>query len=722
MKKKNRQNNLTKQDVKMARQISQLMLKVLVSVFAVMIIVTVFFTTLSLNGAIDESVFLNAQSTAREINNVMETVERSADDMNQYLQKAYKLEGEGYSNMAKEVTPQAERKQCASIIFDNAKISELNADVEKYITETARNTVLSNKTIAGMGVMFEPYQYDAGVESYSFYLDNEIGSEGVISSAGTYQKYSEEAYYKMACESKKTVFTLPYQVGEKMLITYAVPVLYQDKVQGVIKADIDTSYFLDSIMKDESYSTMYTVLYNNNYIDIYDTETPEDVGHAMDEFYVNKKQLQDVKDEMSKGEAFSIATKREDGRIIVRYFAPFKAADETWWSMTALDKNDKNQGTIFTIIILIAISVASLMVILVVLVKVLQKKMKPIDEVVRAAEHIAEGNLDIEISVNSNDEIGKLASTFQITIERLQKMIGDINYLLGEMSEGNFTVKTKEEENYKGSYKHILLSIRKLNITLNKTLLQITEASDQVAMGSTQMAESAQNLAEGATEQAGAVEELTATVENVANMAQTSAENAKQAWKNAGVFEKEAANSNKEMGELIVAMKHISTTSGEIEKIITEIEDIASQTNLLSLNASIEAARAGEAGKGFAVVADQIGKLATDSANSAVHTRTLIGKSMEEINNGNVITENTSKSLEKVIEGIRSLANATQEVSNMSMTQAETVNQVQLGIEQISNVVQNNSAAAEETSATSEELSAQAEGLKELVEQFQLKK
>ena len=158
-------------------------------------------------------------------------------------------------------------------------------------------------------------------------------------------------------------------------------------------------------------------------------------------------------------------------------------------------------------------------------------------------------------------------------------------------------------------------------------------------------------------------------------------------------------------------MERISSTSQEIQNIIGSIEEIASQTNLLSLNASIEAARAGEAGKGFAVVADQIGKLAGDSAQAAVNTRDLIEKSLQEIENGNQITEKTVAALNKILESMNDFANAAKGASESSTEQ---------GIEQISSVVQSNSAAAEETSATSQELSAQSEGLKNLVGRFKL--
>lgn len=344
---------------------------------------------------------------------------------------------------------------------------------------------------------------------------------------------------------------------------------------------------------------------------------------------------------------------------------------------------------------------------------------RPIEKVQAGTAKLAKGELDVNVEVHSQNELGDMANDLNAAIAKIREYIEVIEYGLDEVGKGNFALRPTVE--FHGDFVKIRDSIENITISLSHTLGQINEGADQVAIGSEQLAMSAQTLAEGATSQAASVQELTATIENVAAAAEDSAQKANESYQTAEKYADVAQNSSNEMQLLTEAMARITETSQEIESIIAEIEDIAEQTNLLSLNASIEAARAGEAGRGFAVVADQIGKLAADSAQSAINTKELIVKSLAEIEHGNAITTKTAEALEQVVGGIKELAGAAKGNSVLSAEQAETMAQVQMGIEQIADVVQNNSASAEETSATSEELSAQSQNLKALVDQFVLR-
>lgn len=391
---------------------------------------------------------------------------------------------------------------------------------------------------------------------------------------------------------------------------------------------------------------------------------------------------------------------------------------------------EKGDATQHTMMVLKFVLIAIIIIIIVAAVAIAMKIgntialsiQKPLKDLGMRMDAFAHGDLDSPFpETNNEDEISSIIGECKSMAENLNEIILDEEYLLGEMANGNFAIKTRVEEKYEGQFQELLLSMRKLNRQLDGTLKQINEASEQVTTGASQLAESAQDLAEGATEQAGAIEELTATVESVTGISEQSLENATMA---AGKAKASAENANKsqaDMDRLTGAMERIMETSKEIENIIVTIEDIASQTNLLSLNASIEAARAGEAGKGFAVVADQIGKLASDSAQSAVTTKELIGKALEEITLGNQIVDNTIKIMEEVINGMVEFAEVASGSAEASRVQTDMLKQIEAGIEQISSVVQSNSAAAEETSAISEELSAQAISLKDMVDAFELR-
>lgn len=394
----------------------------------------------------------------------------------------------------------------------------------------------------------------------------------------------------------------------------------------------------------------------------------------------------------------------------------------------AVEADDNARSKVSFANIMLGIAVIVIIIILVVCVivamrlgvKIARSISAPVGEIEGAAKKLSEGNLNVDIAYRAEDELGRLAESMRASCEFMREVITDTDYLLHEIAVGNFRVEADHQEVYIGDFKGLLTSIHQLKEQLSNTLTEINESSSQVAMGAEQMAQGAQSLAEGATDQAGAVQELTAMVNGVSELAQKTVVTTKESYAQAMQFKQEIENGQREMDNLLAAMERISETSTQIEKIIVEIEDIASQTNLLSLNASIEAARAGEAGRGFAVVADQIGKLAADSAQSAINTKKMIQQALDEIEKGNEITNRTSETMGKVAAGIDMLADSVQEVNGRAADQAESINQVELGIEQISTVIESNSAAAEETSATSEELSAQADRLKSLVEQFTL--
>lgn len=344
---------------------------------------------------------------------------------------------------------------------------------------------------------------------------------------------------------------------------------------------------------------------------------------------------------------------------------------------------------------------------------------QPLVELGDRLKVLAEGDFSSPFpEVEADDEVAEMVREAKEMSDKLNVIINDAGVVLGEMATGNYAVKSELTDQYTGDFSRLIESMRDLRNQMTDTLKSIGEASNQVSAGAGNLADSAQGLAEGAVEQAGAVEELQATIMSITEAMQKSVENAEDSYAQTQRYANEADNSREGMNAVVTAMKNIDDTSAKIGDIISEIESIASQTNLLSLNASIEAARAGEAGRGFAVVADQIRQLAEQSAKAAVNTRELIEGSLQEIQGGNRAVESASSSIEAVVDGIKQIADVSKQLRIMIEDQTATMRQAEQGVSQISDVVQNNSAAAQESSATSEQLSAQATTLDELVGQF----
>ena len=385
----------------------------------------------------------------------------------------------------------------------------------------------------------------------------------------------------------------------------------------------------------------------------------------------------------------------------------------------------KTMANVCTVIIFIVIVAAGLAIAVVTTLigKIITNSItEPVEQIEAAVASLRKGELsNVEmLTYESEDELGDTIRNLKEAMGILADYVSEISVEVKAIAQGDLTRNGDDITDFLGDFSELKTSLLYILKRFNSTLTEISNLAEQVSSNSSEVENASKSLADGATEQAGVIEELNATIDAVVDLAEDTAKETQSASARVKASANKANEEKEKMNDLLMEMEHITEISKEIGNIITDIEDIASQTNLLALNASIEAARAGEAGRGFAVVADQIGKLAADSAKSAVNTRDLIDKTLVEIEKGNTVTRTTADAFNQIIEDMESFAEIAQNTMEKANSQAESLEQIGQGIEQLSGVVQGNAASSEENTAISINLAEGAAKMHDRVNIFKL--
>ena len=620
-----------------------------------------------------------------------------------------------------------------------------NSTLERNMKATAKVSaerveweITSYKNLAeDLGLMARLANEEVDIEEKKTLVDervklNEMAYGDILDSKGisifTGENWGDTAFFQEAFKGSVYV-SEPITSGTQgyLQIAIAAPLwkdgLYGTEVVGVVYLAPEEN-FLNDIMVATNVSehgSAYMIDNTGNVIAHKDIELVKNKDNSIEAAKTNSalKPLAKLEQKMVKGES-GFGTYRYGGVKKIMAYAPVKNSNDWSIAITA-PLSDFIGETIIGIVITILIVAAAIAVAVVMVKKLAENIGTPIRLCAERLKTLAQGDLHTEIpSVSSKDETLILVNATEDIVSGMGLIIRDVDYILNEMSNNNFNVHSQSLESYVGDFEGILKAVRRIKYSLSSTLIHIREAADQVGLGASQLAESGQALAEGATDQAASVEELLATVNSITDQVERNTENAMSTSQRATQIGKEADTSSAYIREMMQAMQRISDASMQISNIIQTIEEIADQTNLLSLNASIEAARAGEAGRGFAVVAGEIGHLANQCTESVEDTRKLIEAALNEVESGNQIAGETAKALQKVIDGMEEIVKSVEQVAENSNEQNNSMQQINETIEMISEVVQTNSAAAEQSSATSEELSAQATELNDLIESFQL--
>ena len=595
-------------------------------------------------------------------------------------------------------------------------LTVMEKEAEIVILNTIWSAMRTNENLEGVGVLFAANKF-AGLENYGPYGVKADLDNGSIENF-VHTRYDTRPYFTDAQDGTMAFMDAYVDANGTLLYSAAYPIMYNGQFYGVVLMDIVADIFASLDETIDAYPSMYVDLVRNQSSILYSTRT-DTISQSLSEL-MSADSYELLKAGMANGNMFRIETKETDGKYI-RYAAPIQMGNETWWLMTSLPSQEyfatitsvERTSNVF--------SIATVVVVIVLIIVILKRMLKPLEEIEGAATAMAGGSLHVNVTYESGDEIGDVAHSMRVMMQRTNSVLQDMGNILEELSNENFRVEMTNRELYIGDYAPMVPAVESIVSKLSDALINIKIAAEQVGRGAEQVAAAAQDLSQGSTEQAATVQDLSRSMEQISDETKHTAQMADQANTISSLMGEEVVRSNQKMQEMSEAMKDITSKSNEIEKIIKTIDDIAFQTNILALNAAVEAARAGSAGKGFAVVADEVRNLAQKSAEAAKNTTALIEGTIQSVANGGRLTEETAGALQEVAENVERVTKLIHEISVASAEQSESIISTTNGIEQISAVIQTNSATAEECAATSEELSSQVSIMNGLVSRFKLK-
>lgn len=596
----------------------------------------------------------------------------------------------------------------------------VNPDVRDVLSETkpGDNILQAGK----MGAVYENMQNVAMIDTENIMavwiadMDASVLTQSDGFTSGEGWQFTERVWYSCV-EARATLLTEPYVDSStgKVILSAVTPVYDEanGSVLGVAGVDVSLDHFIDVMKGYKVGRNGYIILLTSNGTISYHPQS-----ELIDKNIADVNVSQNLIDSVTSPSEDAVFLSYKVGGVS-KYGVTAPAGDTGYLVISNMSALEYYSMLIVMVAALIMVFMIGLVMIALSIKRSAANLTKPILELNHTAQQLAAGDLDVALNITAEDEIGELGDSIKKTITRLKEYIVYIDEtaeVLGQIGSGRLHIELKND--YVGEFQKIKEALLNISSSMIEVMEGISETSERVSIGATELESASQMLADGAQEQAASVEELVATTTSVADQVQENRKDAELSAKATEAVTAMMGQNQEKMNMMMSAMNEIRETSQQVVGIIQTIEEIASQTNLLSLNASIEAAHAGDVGRGFAVVADEIGKLALESSKAASMTRDLIGVSMQEIKKGSDIANDVMASLDDAVKAVDHVNDMIRRTSDNAAIQAESMRQIRFGIEEISQAVQDNSATSQETFATSEELATQASNLNDMVKKF----
>ena len=528
--------------------------------------------------------------------------------------------------------------------------------------------------------------------------------------------FSTREWYTRSEQEQQTTVTGAYvDTGtQQMVISVVGPIMSNNRMIGVVGVDVSMEQLSNSLNSIKVGETGYITLIDSSNMIIYHPDSSV-VGTTIDEAQYSDNMKEAL---LNRNSVKGLSYTRQN----TPYYGSTATLDDIDYEVLGVLPSEEYNSHVSSTVRVIVISFVICAILLAIIVTLLAISIiRPLKRLGKVADRLADGELDVDYQVKGHDEVARLGQSTLRIVERLKtyiKYIDELSSVLDQMGRGNLVFELQYD--YHGEFAKLKEALLRIQKNLSETLSSIAMSAAQVHMGSDQIASGAQALAQGATEQASSVQELSSTVQSLNEKVTEGAAQAGQMIEQLNEVKAQVSTSNGQMQDMLTAMQDISRHSNAIGKIIKTIDDIAFQTNILALNAAVEAARAGAAGKGFAVVADEVRNLAGKSAAAAKETNELIAHSVEAVKQGESIARATADALSTAASNSDEVVAAVERVTHDYQDQAAHLKEVSIGVNQISEVVQTNSATAEQSAAASEQLSGQAQMLKGMISHFVL--